>query len=189
MSDTPAIAIQTKSGTLFAQLAKLGDQQVLIFTNGEPAEVPLVRFHSACVFGEGVRATDCDCGAQLEAAVSAILESGGVITYAWEEGRGAGIAEKMKAIALQQVEGIDTAEAFQKLGHQPEPRNFKNHVAALQKVFRGGQVRLASANPRKVEALRRAGIEVVERVLLEIPLPMEREEYLKSKIAALGHLK
>lgn len=189
MSDTAPVAIETVSGTLFAQLAELGHQQVLIFTNGEPPEVPLVRFHSACVFGEGVRATDCDCGAQLEAAVAAIIESGGVITYAWEEGRGTGIAEKIKAIALQQAEGINTAAAFQALGHQPEPRNFENHVAALQRVFHGRRVRLASANPRKIEALRAAGIEVIERVRLEIPLPQERVEYLRSKIAALGHLK
>jgi GTP cyclohydrolase II len=141
------------------------------------------------MFGEALRATDCDCGVQLEAAVKAICAEGGIITYAWEEGRGLGIAGKLRAIALQQSKGIDTAEAFRILGHPPEPRSFDNHVAALRLVHDGTQVRLASANPAKVAALARAGFEVVERLTLEIPTTPERASYLEEKTTSLGHLR
>lgn len=165
----------------------MGDEKLLVISSGKKVEVPLVRFHSACAFGEGIGATDCDCGVQLEAAVEAVIRDGGFVTYAWEEGRGIGIAKKMAALALQQVEGLDTAEAFTKLGYPPEPRSFVNHVAALRQIFGGPSIRLASANPAKVAALAHAGILVAERLKLTVPLTNERATYIASKVLALGH--
>lgn len=158
-SRTP-VRVPTPHGEVQVQLAELPGGDVLVFTAGEPSDVPVVRFQSACVFGEGLRAKDCDCGVQLDAAVKAICEGGGVLTYAWEEGRGAGIARKLDAIALQQESGIDTRQAFEQLGMPAEPRNFDNHVAALRAVFSGSEVRFASRNPSKIAALNRAGIQV-----------------------------
>lgn len=182
------VRIPTPHGEVQAQLAELPEGDVLVYTAGEPREVPVVRFQSACVFGEGLRAKDCDCGAQLDAAVKAICDDGGVLTYAWEEGRGAGIARKLDAIALQQEKGIDTREAFEELGMPIEPRNFDNHVAALRMVFDGSEVRFASRNPAKIAALKRAGIEVSERITLETEMTRERVEYLAKKLPALGHI-
>lgn len=181
------VQVPTPSGDVFVQLARPFNSDVMIIVSQKAVEIPVVRFQSACVFGEGLRAIDCDCGAQMEAAIALICRDGGVMTYAWEEGRGLGIAEKLRAIALQQSQGIDTAEAFHQLGHPSEPRNFDNHVAALKLVFKGSKVKLASSNPAKIAALARGGIEVMERIVLDVPTTPEREEYLARKIPALGH--
>lgn len=182
------VRIPTPHGNVEVQLAELPSGNVMVFTAGEPNDVPVVRFQSACVFGEGIRAKDCDCGVQLDAAVKAICDNGGVLTYAWEEGRGAGIARKLDAIALQQEKGFNTRQAFEELGMPSEPRNFDNHVAALRTVFSGSQVRFASRNPAKIAALARAGIELSERITLDIEMTGEREEYLAKKLPALGHI-
>jgi GTP cyclohydrolase II len=187
ISDLPPIAIPTFHGTVFAQLTDVGGQKLLVISSGQKVDMPLVRFHSACVFGEGIGATDCDCGVQLEAAVEAIVRDGGFVTYAWEEGRGIGIANKMAALALQQTEGINTAEAFTRLGYPPEPRSFANHVAALRQIFDGPSIRLASANPAKEAALAEAGVEVADRIKLTVPLTSERATYIAGKVLALGH--
>lgn len=182
------VRIPTPHGEVEVQLAELPSGPVLVFTAGECAETPVVRFQSACVVGEGIRAKDCDCGVQLDAAVKAICEAGGILTYAWEEGRGVGIARKLDAIALQQDKGLDTREAFEQLGIPSEPRNFDNHVAALKLVFSGSLVRFASRNPEKIAALNRAGIDVAERITLKTEMTGERIEYLTRKLTALGHI-
>lgn len=188
IASRPPVNIPTPHGDVDVQLAELPSGPVMIITAGARTPVPFVRFQSSCVFGEGLRARDCDCGVQLDAAVRAICKDGGVITYAWEEGRGAGIARKLDAIALQQEKGIDTREAFEELGMPVEPRNFDNHVVALRMVFAGSKVRIASRNPAKIAALMRAGIGVTERIVLETQMTGERAEYLARKLPALGHI-
>lgn len=188
ISSRAPVRIPTPHGDIEAQLVELPEGKVLVYTAGSPSDAPVVRFQSACVFGEGIKAKDCDCGVQLDAAIKAICDDGGVVTYAWEEGRGVGIARKLDAIALQQEKDIDTAQAFEELGMPIEPRNFDNHVAALRKVFDGSEVRFASRNPAKLAALQRAGITVSERIKLETEMTGERVEYLASKLPALGHI-
>ncbi len=187
ISDLVPIAIPTVHGTVYAQLADVGSEKLLVISSGKRVDVPLVRIHSACAFGEAIGATDCDCGVQLQAAIEAIVRDGGLVTYAWEEGRGVGIAKKMEALALQQDEGLNTAEAFGMLGYPPEPRGFANHVAALRQIFDGPAIRLASANPAKEAALAVAGITVTERIKLPVPLTTERANYIAGKVSALGH--
>ena len=99
-----------------------------------------------------------------------------------------GIAKKLDAIALQDSQGLNTAEAFKAIGCKPEPRDFKNHIAALRLVFSGTEVRLGSRNPHKIAALETAGFRVSERFTPETKSTDERQAYLASKIAALGHL-
>lgn len=144
------VRIPTAAGEVHVQLARVSGADMLVITSAACVDVPLVRFQSACVFGEGLRAVDCDCGAQLDSAIGEICAQGGVVTYGWEEGRGLGIAAKMEAIVLQQTKGMSTADAFARLGHKAEPRDFANHIAALRLVFGGSDVRLASANPTKI---------------------------------------
>jgi len=181
------ITVPTPDGTLRVRVADVNGQHLLIATSEVIPAVPVVRFQSSCVFGEAFRALDCDCGAQLDAALALIGRDGGVLIYAWEEGRGAGIVDKLRAIALQQTEGLTTSEAFAALGHKPDPRTFEAHIAALKLVFSGVRIKLASGNPLKIAALTKAGYEV-ERVKLDIAMTPEREAYLAHKRDNLGHL-
>jgi GTP cyclohydrolase II len=179
--------VLTPSGTLRVKVVDVNGRSLLVATTPTLPEVPVVRFHSACVFGEAFHAMDCDCGAQLDAALKLIGVSGGILVYAWEEGRGVGIANKIRAIALQQTQGLSTAAAFSALGYAPDPRTFDAHIAALKGVFNGNRVRFASNNPRKIAALEKAGY-IVEWVKLEIAMTSEREAYLAHKRDYLGHL-
>jgi GTP cyclohydrolase II len=162
-------------------------KELLVATSEAIPAVPVVRFQSSCVFGEAFHAVDCDCGAQLTAALKLIGTEGGILVYAWEEGRGAGIADKLKAISMQQTRGLSTSDAFQALGHEPDPRTFDDHIAALSTIVAGGSIRLASENPKKFRALEAAGY-TVERIKLQVEMTPEREAYLKHKQDHLGHI-
>jgi GTP cyclohydrolase II len=183
----PVVTIPTPSGTLRARVVDVDGRPLLVATSPEIPEVPIVRFHSSCVFGEALRAVDCDCGEQLNASVELISREGGILIYAWEEGRGAGIADKVRAIALEQAQGIPTTEAFAALGLRPDLRTFEAQIAALRRTFNGSRIKLISDNPEKIQALERAGY-TIERVKLEIPMTPQRAAYLKQKRKFLGHL-
>jgi len=179
--------VPTSNGTLSARALNVNGQLLLVATSPTIPEVPVVRFQSSCVFGEAFHAIDCDCGAQVDAALKLIGKDGGILIYAWEEGRGTGIVDKVRAIALQQTQGLSTAEAFKALGHEPDPRTFNAHIGALKQVFNGDRIKLASSNPQKIAALERAGYRV-ERVKLNVEMTPERKLYLAHKRAHLGHL-
>lgn len=181
------VAILIPSGTLHVKVVDVNGQSLLVATSPTIPDVPVVRFQSSCVFGEAFHAIDCDCGAQLDAALKLIGVSGGILIYAWEEGRGAGIVDKLRAISLQQSRGLSTAEAFKALGHEPDPRTFGAHIAALKHVFSGDCIKLASGNPRKIAAVEKAGY-TVERVKLDVAMTPERKSYLAHKRDHLGHL-
>jgi GTP cyclohydrolase II len=187
MSDKPFVNVPTPSGTIRVRVVDVNGQTLLVATSPEIPDVPVVRFHSSCVFGEAFHAVDCDCGAQVTAALQLIGREGGILVYAWEEGRGAGIIDKLRAIAMQQQDNVSTAQAFIALGHQPDPRTFEAHIEALRQVFGGKRVRLASGNPQKITAMESAGF-VVERVKLNVVMTPEREAYLDHKKQHLGHI-
>jgi GTP cyclohydrolase II len=183
----PSVAVPTPSATLRAKVVDVNGQVLLVATSSTIPAVPVVRFHSSCLFGEAFHAVDCDCGAQLVAAISMIGQEGGILIYAWEEGRGVGIVDKLRAIALQQSKGLSTAEAFAALGYIGDPRTFEAHIAALKTVYDGNRIKFASDNPRKIDALRSAGY-IVERVKLNVAMTPERKRYLLDKQHHLGHL-
>ena len=185
--DQPFVTVPTPAGILKVKVAKGNDQSLLGAMSETLPEVPVVRFQSSCVFGEAFHAVDCDCGAQMTAALNLICDQGGILVYAWEEGRGVGIIDKLKAIALQQTKGVSTADAFQTLGHEPDPRTFTVHIAALQQAFTGATIKVASGNPKKIAALKAAGY-TVQRVKLDVEMTPEREAYLKHKKDYLGHI-
>ena len=167
VTEQPHVAVPTPFGMLKVRVVRVNGKELLVATSEVVPAVPIVRFQSSCVFGEAFQAVDCDCGAQLTAALKLIGAQGGVLVYAWEEGRGVGIVDKVKAIAMQQTKGLPTSDAFRALGHDPDPRTFDAHIEALRTVVTSGLIHLASGNPRKIHALEAAGY-TVERIKLEV---------------------
>lgn len=148
---------------------------------------PLVRVHSQCLTGDVFHSLRCDCRQQLELALSMIRDEGaGILIYEQQEGRGIGLMAKLQAYELQDA-GLDTVEANERLGFKADHRDFALPGQML-KALGVTRVRLLSNNPDKVEALQRAGIEVVERVPCEVTPSPHAEEYLKTKKEKLGHL-
>jgi GTP cyclohydrolase II len=148
---------------------------------------PLVRIHSQCLTGDVFHSLRCDCRQQLEMALALIRdESAGIVIYEQQEGRGIGLMAKLQAYELQDA-GLDTVEANERLGFKADHRDFALPGAML-KALGVTRVRLLSNNPDKVEALQRAGVEVVERVPCEVVASPHAEEYLKTKKEKLGHL-
>ena len=148
---------------------------------------PLLRIHSQCLTGDVFHSLRCDCRQQLEMALSMIRDKGaGILIYEQQEGRGIGLMAKLQAYELQDA-GLDTVEANERLGFKADERDFALPGQML-KALGVNQVRLLSNNPEKVEALERAGVEVVERVPCEVEPSRHAEEYLKTKKEKLGHL-
>ncbi|MFZ0817841.1 MAG: GTP cyclohydrolase II [Candidatus Sulfotelmatobacter sp.] len=148
---------------------------------------PLVRIHSQCLTGDVFHSLRCDCRQQLEMALGMIRDLGaGILIYEQQEGRGIGLMAKLQAYELQDG-GLDTVEANERLGFKADQRDF-GLPGQILKSLGVSQVRLLSNNPDKVEALERAGVEVVERVPCEVEPSPHAEEYLKTKKEKLGHL-
>jgi 3,4-dihydroxy 2-butanone 4-phosphate synthase/GTP cyclohydrolase II len=147
----------------------------------------LVRIHSQCMTGDVFGSVKCDCGRQLQAAMKLIEHAGhGAIVYQQQEGRGIGIINKIRAYALQD-EGADTIEANERLGFAADMRSYDQCAEIL--VHLGLRaVRVMSDNPAKINALRQAGLKVVERVPLEVEPHDSFVNYLKTKKEKMGHL-
>lgn len=147
----------------------------------------LTRLHSACFTGDLLGSLKCDCGPQLHAALEAITKAGsGVLLYLNQEGRGIGLANKMRAYSLQD-QGFDTVEANHRLGFEDDERDFRLGAAILREMgFHAA--RLMTNNPAKVDMLGANGIEVVERVALRVGRTPENTGYLDVKATKSGHL-
>lgn len=147
----------------------------------------LARIHSECLTGDVFGSKRCDCGPQLHKAMQLVAEFGnGVILYLRQEGRGIGLANKIKAYALQDT-GLDTVEANQALGFADDLRDYGIGAQILADLG-AKQVRLLTNNPRKVKALNASGLEVVEQVSLKTKTNEKNEFYLKTKKDKLQHL-
>jgi 3,4-dihydroxy 2-butanone 4-phosphate synthase/GTP cyclohydrolase II len=152
-----------------------------------PSDTVLVRVHSQCLTGDVFGSERCDCGDQLRQAMRAIETVGqGVIVYMHQEGRGIGLANKIRAYALQD-RGRDTVEANIELGFDEDPRDYGISAQVLRDLG-VKRVRLLTNNPRKVLGLEGYGIEVAERVPLEVPPRSGNIAYLRTKQQKLGHL-
>ena len=167
----------------------VSDEEFVVLYKGEMnASIPtLVRIHSQCLTGDVFGSIKCDCGPQLHRAMELIEAAGrGAIVYQQQEGRGIGIINKIRAYALQD-EGADTVEANEKLGFAVDARNYQQCAEIL---FDLGlcQVRVMSNNPDKLEALEKAGLQIVERVPIEVAAEEPAAHYLRTKKEKLGHL-
>jgi 3,4-dihydroxy 2-butanone 4-phosphate synthase/GTP cyclohydrolase II len=152
------------------------------------ADVPvLVRVHSECLTGDVFGSLRCDCGEQLHAALAMVEKAGtGVVLYMRQEGRGIGLVKKLEAYKLQDG-GLDTVEANERLGFRPDLRDY-GIGAQILKDLGLGKMRLLTNNPQKRVGLQGYGLDIVERVPLEIPPNASNERYLQTKRDKLGHL-
>src|SRR5215467_12792235 len=159
----------------------------LVMGNVASDDPALIRIHSQCLTGDVFGSGRCDCGDQLHFALERISERGaGILLYQLQEGRGIGLMNKLLAYELQDS-GHDTVEANHHLGFEADHRTYELCAEALRH-FRISRVRLMTNNPQKFDALAASGIQVVERIPIEIPPSDSTKKYLKTKKAKLGHL-
>jgi 3,4-dihydroxy 2-butanone 4-phosphate synthase/GTP cyclohydrolase II len=183
--------LPTLYGTFKAKTYRgtIGGEIYLALILGDPTseENVLVRVHSQCLTGDVFGSYRCDCGSQLHAAIEKIAEEGkGIILYVSQEGRGIGLVNKLKAYALQD-EGLDTVQANEALGFEPDLRNYGLGAQVL--VDLGiKNMRLMTNNPRKIVGLEGYGLTVTERVPIEVKPREENQRYLATKRDKLGHL-
>ncbi|MBA3510420.1 GTP cyclohydrolase II, partial [Sphingomonas sp.] len=177
MPDTQIVAFRSPDG----------EEHVALVIGAFGGESPLVRLHSECLTGDVFGSLKCDCGPQLHAALRLIgVAGGGVLLYLRQEGRGIGLANKLRAYALQD-RGLDTVEANQRLGFADDERDY-DHAAAMLRALGIERVRLLTNNAAKVAGLAAAGIEIVERVAHHMPANPHNADYLAAKRAKSGHL-
>ncbi len=165
-----------------------GKEHIALVCGEIDSEEPiLVRVHSECLTGDTFGSIRCDCRSQLHAALEQISKEGkGVLLYMRQEGRGIGLVNKIRAYALQD-HGMDTVEANLHLGFQPDPRDYGIGAQILADIG-VRKMRLLTNNPRKRVGLQSYGLEVVERVAIEMVPNARNEHYLRTKKSKLGHL-
>jgi GTP cyclohydrolase II len=198
MSDSTSVVSQLAFATLPTRFGQFGigvfqvqdaPGEFVALLHGEPAGAlaPLVRLHSECLTGDVLGSLRCDCGEQLQASLELIAEAeAGVLLYLPQEGRGIGLANKIRAYALQDG-GLDTVDANLALGLPIDRREYAS-AAAILRYLHVDQVRLLTNNPLKRSALEQHGVHVVERVPLMVSPNPANHDYLRTKADRMGHL-
>jgi 3,4-dihydroxy 2-butanone 4-phosphate synthase/GTP cyclohydrolase II len=148
-------------------------------------DVVNVRVHSECMTGDVFGSRRCDCGEQLHTALDVFGQAGGVLIYLRQEGRGIGLVNKIKAYNLQD-EGLDTIKANHALGFHADERDYAPAIEIMN-ILGISRIRLFTNNPEKVDAFQGSGIEVIERVSIEIEPHTENASYLRTKRQDMGH--
>jgi len=185
--------LETKVGTwqihVYSDVVSKQEHVALVQGKIDPMKPTLVRVHSECLTGDVFHSQHCDCGEQLDMAMELIRKEGtGVILYMRQEGRGIGLANKVRAYALQHTEGLDTVEANERLGFPNDLRTY-GIGAQILKDLGVGHMRLLTNNPKKVVGLEGYGLHLVEQVPLEIEkLSDKQKKYLDAKKKKMGHI-
>ena len=168
---------------------KITGEHHIALVMGNPSECNdlLVRVHSECLTGDAFGSAKCDCGEQLDFALKAIAEKGcGMLIYLRQEGRGIGLINKLKAYELQE-KGMDTVEANVALGYPEDARNY-SVAAQILKSFSVKRVNLLTNNPQIIDGLKKYGIEVAQRVPIEVAAKSSDLFYLQTKKIKMGHI-
>ena len=191
VEEVTSTILPTHSGEFRSVVFKnvLNDQAHIALVKGEiQADEPtLVRVHSQCLTGDVFGSYRCDCGEQLKKSMEMIDQEGkGVLLYLYQEGRGIGIVNKMKAYALQD-KGKDTVQANEELGFKPDLRDYGIGAQILRKLGLG-KIRIMTNNPRKIVGLEGYGLEMVERVSIEVQAKKDNIKYLRTKQEKMGHM-
>jgi 3,4-dihydroxy 2-butanone 4-phosphate synthase/GTP cyclohydrolase II len=188
--DSPKVKLPSSYGDFDLQLFEDEEKRehVLLSKGDLTTDEPLLlRLHSECLTGDIFGSLRCDCGEQLHAAMEKIDQVGcGAILYLRQEGRGIGLKNKLKAYQLQE-EGLDTYEANLELGFAPDERDYQI-AADILSFLDIKQVKLLTNNPDKLEQLEMAGIDIVERLPLQMPAHQENKAYLQTKQEKFHHL-
>lgn len=163
------------------------EDNVLCLSRLDVDDMPtLCRVQSACYTAEIFQSLDCDCHAQLHQSLKMIQERGGLLVYVLCDGRGAGLFTKTLGLELGRTQGLDTSDAYSRLGVPQDPREY-SRVAYVLKALGIRRIRLLTNNPRKLEGLAKHGLEV-ERMSLEIPATTDSRPYLETKAKKMGHM-
>lgn len=187
--------VQTRIPTKYGEFVlhyftnTLDDKEHIALVYGDVAHkksVP-VRIHSECFTGDVLGSRRCDCGEQLDQALQLISEYGyGVLIYLRQEGRGIGLLKKLQAYNLQD-EGMDTVDANIHLGHLPDEREYTLAALMIENLAMES-IQLMTNNPNKIEQLRSLGVQVDDRIAIEIESNCDNREYLKTKAHKMDHL-
>src|SRR5438093_474365 len=182
-------SLPTRSGDFRIRVFRTRGTEVVAISRGilRGPQPVLVRLHSECLTGDALGSLRCDCGEQLQQSLETIARAGrGVVLYLRQEGRGIGLANKIRAYALQDA-GLDTVDANVALGLPVDGREYAS-AAAILRHLGIRRLRLLTNNPAKCRALEQHGIRVVERVPLEVAANPANLPYLRTKATRLGHL-
>lgn len=180
--------LATDFGSITVRLFRCGTESCLVIESSKSAEIPTVRIHCACLFGEALHSLLCDCRQQLDAAIQLIQSNGGVIVYLEQEGRGLGMADKIRAMEMERLEGVSTVEAFRALGFAPDVRNYELAIAAMKATVMGRKVKVITNNPQKLRAIELGGFEIVERIEPPLKVSAITVAAVRAKQKALGHI-
>ena len=181
--------LPTEFGEFVIHVFEHEGQEHLVLSQGQfnIYDEVLTRVHSECLTGDGLFSLRCDCGPQLAYAMEQIAQAGqGMIIYLRQEGRGIGLTEKIKAYQLQD-QGFDTFDANVKLGHPPDNRNY-DMLAAVFKHMGVSKVKLMTNNPDKIKAIESQGVEVLDRIAIQVGHNLHNQSYLKTKKDKFLHL-
>ncbi|MFM8899407.1 MAG: GTP cyclohydrolase II [Burkholderiales bacterium] len=183
----PLSGVGDCKAVLFHEAYGHGEHVAIVVGEPDFSQAVQVRLHSSCLTGDVFGSLRCDCGEQLQRALAQLAIHGGVLLYLSQEGRGTGLANKLRAYGLQDT-GLDTIDADRHLGFKGDERSYQVAVNMLR-MLGITQVKLLTNNPKKIEALRAGDIQVAERIALIPPTNPHNERYIRTKTERAGHLK